>query len=469
MRAWSLEGVFFVLAGAAMGQDILTDCVAGPDGVYVMLPPKAVCGSGLISYAWSPDGRYLLASVAETVTPDMLAGKTLEIKDLVALQRKTTLRLVLWDGQSGESRTVWTGAERNWSPAAVQWFASGDAAIVSVRSYDILSDETESPPRSETKIFALSAAGGEAEERLSVTEPPDAFPISVQVSPSTALAVVVGDFSADRKAKMRKRTARLLTPDGFRGADVEVPGGSIWGIVEWSDDGTSAVLTNYVQEPRPAKPRWQRWGLDFQAGKAIEQASGAAPKFPARPPETVLSLASPKQSTKRGEVRAGFRPVWLETKDKGEPKRALVTADGLQARLSPPGDAVAFVSSDALFVRRLVMLDREAFTTAFHDTKRGQLLLNVRSVGLAFQMFASDNDDKLPGPGADLYDKLGPYIKDLTFLDGFVYTWTGGTISAIGEPEKTELGYIPFEDGRFVAFADSHSEFRKDKPPVPPP
>ena len=68
--------------------------------------------------------------------------------------------------------------------------------------------------------------------------------------------------------------------------------------------------------------------------------------------------------------------------------------------------------------------------------------------------------DQLPGPDA-FRSAVSPYLKNDKLLDGFVYTFPGGSINKIQSPAETELGYVDTSGGRAVVYADGHAKFAK--------
>lgn len=66
-------------------------------------------------------------------------------------------------------------------------------------------------------------------------------------------------------------------------------------------------------------------------------------------------------------------------------------------------------------------------------------------------------NDRLVLPDASSFrDYVRPKVsgKDSAALNAFVWTFPGGDILHLESPATTEIGYVPFEGGRAIAYAD---------------
>ena len=79
-------------------------------------------------------------------------------------------------------------------------------------------------------------------------------------------------------------------------------------------------------------------------------------------------------------------------------------------------------------------------------------------------MFAADSDDVMPNQSSDWSGNLQPYLKNGSILEGFVYSFGGGSLNDVADPSRTEMGYKLGPGGRAVAYIDGHVRWIPDKP-----
>ena len=61
-------------------------------------------------------------------------------------------------------------------------------------------------------------------------------------------------------------------------------------------------------------------------------------------------------------------------------------------------------------------------------------------------------------------DLLMPITKNSELFTGFVYTFEGGSATAIREPSQTVIGYVQGKYGRALMYSDSHAKWESRKP-----
>jgi prepilin-type processing-associated H-X9-DG protein len=110
----------------------------------------------------------------------------------------------------------------------------------------------------------------------------------------------------------------------------------------------------------------------------------------------------------------------------------------------------------------LLRLPKEQFTQAQNAARRAALISNAKQLGLGVMMYAQDNNEILPAPGSSFQDLIMPYVKNESLFSGFVYEHSGGPLSAISDPSKTRLGYVPGPGGRAILYADGHVIWEPD-------
>ncbi len=122
---------------------------------------------------------------------------------------------------------------------------------------------------------------------------------------------------------------------------------------------------------------------------------------------------------------------------------------------SPDESYVVYQDSGALLLREIKPVDSDLVRKMVLDAQKARAISNAKQAALAMIMYASDNDDVLPG--AEGWDaKVGPYARNKDLLKDFNYTFKGGNVADIESPATTELGFVLGPGGRAVAYTDGH-------------
>lgn len=136
---------------------------------------------------------------------------------------------------------------------------------------------------------------------------------------------------------------------------------------------------------------------------------------------------------------------------------------GFQPEIHPSGASVAYLDNGALLLRDIRPFDHDLAERMKAAALKAQAMSQAKQVGTALLIYAADMDDVLPN-GENFVNRLMPYLKDRKMLDGFSYTFAGGSMSQIQNPEKVELGFTMAPGGRAVVYADGHAQWVPDKP-----
>jgi hypothetical protein len=98
------------------------------------------------------------------------------------------------------------------------------------------------------------------------------------------------------------------------------------------------------------------------------------------------------------------------------------------------------------------------------EAERRRLLTQAKQLGTAMQIYLMDHDDVFPGRHEKVTDLLMPILKNSDMFTGFVYTYEGGSGTAIADPANTPIGYVQGKYGRAVIYSDSSSRWERRKP-----
>ncbi len=136
---------------------------------------------------------------------------------------------------------------------------------------------------------------------------------------------------------------------------------------------------------------------------------------------------------------------------------------GFNPQLHPTGASVGYMDNGALLLRDIKPFDRDLAEKMKLAALKAQALTQAKQMGIALIMYATDMDDVLPN-GENFINRLMPYVKDRKMLDGFNYTFAGGSMAQIKDIANTELGFTMGPGGRAVVYADGHAQWVSDKP-----
>jgi prepilin-type processing-associated H-X9-DG protein len=171
-----------------------------------------------------------------------------------------------------------------------------------------------------------------------------------------------------------------------------------------------------------------------------------------------------------GDPSEKMRPVYLvptSTSSNSSSSKpligALVSAEAEYAELSPLHDGVLYVTRGVAMYRPILELSKSEFEKGLKAASRAESMNRAKQVALALIMYATDYDDQLPSNAAGWQDLVEPYCKNKEFFEGFQYTFAGGDMTKVEYPAATEMGFIPVDGGRIVAYLDGHVEFRPDR------
>ncbi len=164
------------------------------------------------------------------------------------------------------------------------------------------------------------------------------------------------------------------------------------------------------------------------------------------------------------------RPSTPETASRPGTGNATARADKLlyfgagadSVDISPKEDAVMVLREGSLSVQDVLRVDRALMEKRTGPESKEALMSRAKQVGTGLIMYASDNDDELP-PADGMKERIMPYIRDESVLDGFIYTYSGPlNLSNIKDPSRTELGFIRGIGGSAVLYADSSVRWKPD-------
>lgn len=453
----------FVGCVAASAQD--ADAVLTEKSAFLALPPQYVAGPQVRQALWSSDGRFLLVSVADMRLTARELRKAL-LGGPAAPRVDGGQRLLVWTAADGTIQVVWKDAGSDVGVEA-HWLPGSAVALVVLRNAGWSAGLVQpgAPRQYRDLLLRVDAVTGatrtlvrsDPEESLTVSASPSR-PMATVVRRATVLRTVAGPDGKERPtAEVRERVV-VVRADGGIGASAALP--PDLQIIDEAWTGPDRVALRCLPVRRSAQQ--PLFLLDARTG-ALQPLE----KWPA-PPQTPADERAVKVVRDGARLVAGatsraVHPVWLAAAAAGKEPPALIAADATWASLSPNGDAVAYEAGGSLFVCPLMEISRAEFEAARDAARRTMLLSNGKQCALAALMYAQDHDLNLPTAGEDIAGLLGPYLKNLAPLEGFVYTFAGGPLSGVQAPAETQMGYLAGPGGRAVVYLDGHVKWRDDR------
>lgn len=381
--------------------------VVGKDALF-LLPAELVCAGEVESYQWSPGGEYLLAK--RRIMPRQPASTPNDFGQI---------QVVAYSLISGRSSTPVT-ASGDLDVEAMYWITASSKAIVVLRDVSSRREVRWVSVDGSTKVLGTLAN--------------DRYPI-ISSSPTRAQFMVRTTDTEGIREKVEIFDSSARRTAGFEAE-------SRYTVLDFGRDD-SLVAAKIVRGG--AKPHLVWYTIKPSTGRETEipDPRRSAPPKPEPAPSEVIA--------KEVKNVAGSVSVLLET-SAGE--TVLVSGDGIRPQVSPNGQAVAYIHKGVLMVRP-ILRKPVAFLEHLQETAaRDEAISRAKQVAIAMQLYASDMDDALPSM-SNWQDEIYPYLKNRKVMDGFVFSYDGGT-AKVADPAATMMGYVPGPGGNAITYLDGH-------------
>ena len=411
--------------------DVRRTMAANASRAVLMAPPQPLCGGEVRQMAWTADGGYLVL-VRET-RPD----------PLVASIPSARSELIVWGRKSGRARTLLAFDADATKVERIDPMGGSERFLMTTTERVVDASGTATFSR----IVLVSAASG-VSTPISLTREERGGPLVEAVA------------STDRPVGFLERIdgtskrVRAFGGDGKLGPELSVERTS--GLT-FDRQGRGRQISRRP-DPATGKTRLMVRSLDLTTGEGGEWQ----PFKPLPEPEEGLLSVKENSGTVAKSVRAPS--LFLELKGGKDDESGVISTDATEAQLSPKGDAVAYLTGGMAVVRTLTPLDRKAYDDALRAQMIAEAVQRAKQVGTALVIYASDNDDVFPPNDGDVNAKLAPYLKNDALLQGFVYSFHGGSAVDIDRPAETEIGYVDGPGGRAVIFSDGHAKWVPSPP-----
>lgn len=447
----------FVSVACAWGQNPLKDYVVSGDSAIGALPPVAVAKASVVQGLWSSDGRYLL--VASVVNEGYRPFKAIPTWTLHPIfEEGSQLELQVFDTVTGQTKVVGSLPAGEYAFDSATFLTGSPVAFVVLMERKTDENGKVSDPSYDLARIDASRAEAETEVRL----PPLGIygRMRIFAAPRAPFAMVsVTNPAAHARSPWVDAWFRL-DEDGTSTALGE--GGESWTPV-WTPDGKGLLFSDNRGDPTPT---FFSLGVD-----GIKNLGKRVPHYEAPPKPGTASLVSLQLAAKPvGKLTVTSRALVMTTQGATQPNRAVLCRDAdstrmpgpIVAQISPNQGAVFYVSQGIGFVRPLVTISIEDFVAQLKEAAKQDAMDRARQIGVALNIYSSDNQDHMPDPRMNVASLLAPYLRSPDALDGFVYTCTQTDMTQSTSPSATAVGYVDTPYGRAIIHEDSSVEWREN-------
>ncbi len=450
-RMFGLVGLLALFAGVhAQEEDTTVATLVTPKEAVFATSPELAVAPYVERFAWSPDGRYLLAVRRDAMNLDLKAiteGRASDPADDPAAT------LVLYDVVRHESTTLMSFPSNGKSGFSLGFTKTpGVAYVLATRSPSGAADGRELVQRLRYLLVRVSAADQKATMVADLRVQDLGVSPELLVAPVSRFAVVHGrPFTPSEQGEplIAFDSAGKRVGSRLGGA----PMVTLWQFT-WSADGARLYANSASVKPHSVKElvAFALPGLEESkmAGRPAVYKKAALPDLVLQ--TAVLPVALARAKRERWSL-------WLCSKEPTAEPSALIATSCSEGELAPDGGAVAFLAQGALFVRPLRRMDMATYLAAQEAAKITEALSVVKQAALAALMFSADHDDQFPDEGS-WRAGLTTYMVDSSILEQFHYTYKGPKrYMEIEHPTETELGYVDCPGGRAVVYADGHARY----------
>lgn len=458
MRTWFVAFCLFAatLSFGQAGHSATNSFVLTKDSAYLINPPKMIGSDLVMRFVPSPSGQYALVW-----TIDLKGLKMSTLGQPNSDQNKQPeIKLSVLDTSKDALTPVAMGKEDVGQSMNVHW--SHDSAQAYFAAVDVSDPNAEKPSWS-TRVLRISMSDASV-KTVFHTEPATEWNSpTVYCSPTQPIVLVSEVFVKAKPSGKAVSTVKFFVFDGA-GNMVRKSSDSMEGFVpstgEWTQDGRNLMLQVFKRKPDVIEAAQSLALYDPTIGKLAETQEKFKPFAPnGELDPLVLEPSTSVISVDKSDVTV--KPLWVRSVTQSDVPRGLVAPDtDGQFSLMQGGKKVFYVAKSRLYSCELERVDLQVYLDAKAAADRSVALSRAKQVALGIILFASDNNDNYP-TASGFQDAVKPYLKNDQLLDGFVYTFKGGSASDVQNPSSTELGYIDINGGRVVAYVDGHVKFVK--------
>lgn len=429
------------------------------DQGFMVLPPQAVPGGGnAMTIKWSPSSRYLVVNQLETpFDPSIIMSMGTPKPSPEIMGKLPNSQISLWDTKSNKKIDLLT-IPRSSGSNVIDFGVTGDDQTAYVASFSMAENVLN---------YRLKLINITSKVTRTLDLKPESPPI-LEPAPTGNFILMRGqDSSVPTADGTSKPTIAVL--NAVTGATIDIDAtpqsGQQFIFCSWLDGSTVAIT--FVKR---STNEWQyrTFSMVGQPQRIVNGRppipTGVDPQSDSEGKFEVQSDSAVQSSLLDGGFNRSsvILSATVEPTIKDAPRQCIVTSDGDSGTISPNGKWLAYNHHGVPMVSAIAPCDYSVVMNARMAALRASALSKVKQIGLALMMFAMDNDDKFPVKDENFNLKLNPYLKNADMLNGFVYTFPGGDMTKLENPQDTELGHMDIPGGRVVVYADGHAKYVSD-------
>jgi len=448
-------------AGVWQEPNPIAKIVTTKDEAFGVFPAQMVVPGLVREFKISPDGRYILAVRVEV--PKSKTNFFLTEEELFQENFPATLYITAYDRVRDQAFELYRVPTKDIIEFDVTWSAEPGVAILSM-TYGVALSEDEvdvkfsairlsAADRSSRVIYSSTPSAG-SNPRISIVPKAAFYYIFDRVftqSPGrwkySHLNIQMFDTKGNLVARM---TSNEPTLRYMGGRDIE-----------YLKDGVTPVFwMPEIPSTDGSKPRPGTYIVDVRS-QALTTTDEKLEFY--RPPVTnVLTFSHGRHILEKGGVREVLEGLWLEAVEPSEKARVFLDVHPTDGQIAPDMTYLAYVANGALFIRQIERMSLSEYRTAEETSVKKRAMNQAKMVGTAAHIYSADYDDYFP-MAHNFKDALMPYTKNESIFEGFIYVFTGGSITAVENVSTTAMGYVETPFGRAVVYVDSSVRWEPKK------
>jgi hypothetical protein len=488
------ETVFDTSSAALTADGLITPrtrAIVNGEYAYLLGQPETVVADALISKLAPSPTRDAALIVAYKRRP--FRQIALSTTDIEPSARE--LNLVYWDVRTRTAKTLLRESVSENNQVEIEeigWLPRTRVALLVMNRVNRRPGQPESFTQTLLRADTVAGtvnriadlAGGKGEQwRLGMTK------AGLEVSPSQPLAYIRTDESDGNKTNFTFRGSfRVYTSQGFR-SRIPLPNGVF--EFSWLSDGKTVYSDRVIEKDAAGKLKIRKalTLVNLETGEVTQpdklpvntRSEDTKEASSLRKP-WAIDIANEKATIQNATGKAqATSALWIRSlqaaqKEKTTPMPPMngpISLDSLLIATNAHKEldlaientaAILFTRDGSLCAAPIFRMPAQAFEDSLRGIQRTATMKNAKQIGVAILMYTQDYDDTFPIPGDGVKDVTSPYLKNPSVFEnpgtgelGFVYSYNGSTsLSSVGQPSTTQLGYVSGPDGRAVIWADGH-------------
>jgi hypothetical protein len=416
----------------------------------VLMQPRLVAAGKAEELGWFGAGKYLMAVTQESTMSSgqfasILKGETV---DPASLAQK---KVIVWNSQTGSLQTI-----LNVKPGADEILGT---SVLFGTSIAVVIVATPKPDEIDPATGARIQHRGQYDQRLILFDPARSRTMTFPIFGTAGVALGTKCFTVQTGTS----TLKLVTENSQK--DVRLPDGFEPEQILWSKGEVFWISGEQTTESGGKKQKRFLLTVQGQVAETQERYRGPADSAMAeiRPADTLYAATAEKH--KYDKYPTALNSWWLSVRGADPQNRVLISPNASLAVVAPTNDKVAYTSDGAVFVREISVLGKEVVAGRLKKAVTEAASFASKQVALSIMQYVQDYDETYPPADTEntpTADRLEPYMKQP--IAGWVYTYHDGTLADLESPAEVPIGYLQFQYGYYIIYADGHVKYSETMP-----